>query len=170
MQQQEIQINNSWEELISKGIEAKERHDGSQWDIGDIAAEVEVEYGENSLGKFAYAINMRKKSVLNYRTVARKFPKHLRKTYSKLSFSHFAALTAVEKPEAWLIKADDEDWSVETLQNELKKAFKDDSKMEEKPPQVYRCEVCGLWRLKNVSNFDICRGHYQIGKNGLVYK
>lgn len=160
-----------WEEFISRGMEAREDKDNSQWYLGDLALEVQTEYGEDIIGKYAYAISVPKKTLMNYRTVSASFDKEVRKKYRKLSFGHFACLTAVEKPEAWLEKADDEEWSVETMRKEMRKAYPKGKQLddEEKPPQVYRCPECGLWRLKDVSSFEICRGHYHYKKGKLIY-
>jgi len=133
-----------------------------------LAQEITTDYGEDSIGKYAYAISVEKKTLMNYRTVAGCFNKKLRKRYRKLSFSHFASLTAVSKPEAWLEKADDESWSVENLRKQVREAYPNISEPElnDEPPEVYRCKECGLWRLKDMSAMEICKGHYKITKKG----
>ena len=168
----EQQVQSSWEQFVSSGMEAREKKDNSQWELGDLAKEVETEYGEDTIGKYAYAIGVEKKTMMNYRTIADRFTPDIRKKYAKLSFSHFSAISTVVKPEAWLEKADDEDWAVEHLRNEIKKAYPSDNEIDddEKPPEVYRCPECNLWRLKDMSSFDICRGHYVAGKEGIKYQ
>jgi hypothetical protein len=168
----EERIQDHWEEYVSRGLEARESKDNSQWDLGDLSTTVMSEYGEDTIGKYSYAIGVEKKTLMNYRTVSARFDKQVRHKYPKLSFSHFATLTAVEKPDAWLEKADDEDWSVEHLRKEVTAAYPDTSKsvFKDEPPDVYRCPECGLWRLKDMSSFDICRGHYKLEKGGLKYQ
>jgi uncharacterized protein YlaI len=41
--------------------------------------------------------------------------------------------------------------------------------LEEKPPEVYRCPDCNHWRLKDMSSFDVCKGHYQLQNGKLEY-
>lgn len=169
---QEERVRRSWEELIVEGQEARELGDNSNWKRGDLASEVSTSYGENSIGKYAYAIGTAKKTLMNYRTTASRFGKNVRKKYRKLSFSHFSALGATEKPEAWLEKADDGDWNVERLRKEVRDAYKDNKipNIDDVPPKVYRCPECNLWRLKDTSSFDICRGHYTIKRGKIVYR
>jgi hypothetical protein len=162
----------AWEELISEGLEARELRDNSQWKLGDLAAEVETSYGEDTIGKYAYAVGQEKKTLMNYRTIALKFPEDIRTRYPRVSFSHFAVIANTEKPEAWLVKADDESWSVEHLRKEINEAYPKNNvpEMLDEPPEVNRCDTCGLWRLKDISSFEICRGHYRITKKGMIYE
>lgn len=166
---QEIREKRSWEEYISLGMEARSHKDTSCWTLGDLASSIEKDYGKDSIGKYAYAIGVDKKTLMNYRTIALRFDRGTRETYQKLSYSHFACLTSIEKPEAWLEEADTKDWSVETLRRELRHAYLGlkEPKLEEKP-KVYRCPNCGLWRLKDVSALNICKGHYTM-RNGKQY-
>jgi len=170
---QEERIRRSWEELISEGLEAREEGDESRWKRGDLANEITVSYGKDSLGKYAYAIGTAKKTLMNYRTVANKFNKKLREKYKKLSFSHFATIASTKKPEAWLEKADNREWSVEKLRKEIKSAYQDIKglEVEDKPPKVYRCPECNLWRLEGISSYEICKGHYIMNDSGkIIYK
>jgi predicted ATPase len=162
----------SWEEYISSGMVARENKDSSCWMLGDLANAITTDYGENTIGKYAYAIGVEKKTLMNYRTTTAKFDVDTRKKYRKLSFSHFAVIASTEKPEAWLEKADDEEWNVEMLKRELRNARQGDEgpKLDDDPPEATRCKTCGLWRLKNLSAFEICKGHYNITKKGkMVY-
>lgn len=171
--QEQRQVKRAWEEYVSEGMNAREDKDNSSWRLGDLAREISVDYGEDSVGKYAYAISVSKKTLMNCRTVASYYEPETREKYRKLSFSHFACLTAkVEKPEAWLRKADTEEWSVETLRKEVGKAYREmkGPKLNDKPPKVYRCLECEQWRLKGVSSFEVCRGHYKIRKGKLVYR
>lgn len=165
---QEERQRKAWEEYIVEGMEARERKDNSQWILGDLAQAISTDYGEDTIGKYGYAIGVEKKTLMNYRTVAGKFDKELRNKYRKLSFGHFASLVAVGRPAAWLNKADSEEWSVENLRKEVRKAYPSDKgpKLDDNPPEVYRCPECGGWRLKGMSADEICRGHYKLDKKG----
>jgi hypothetical protein len=162
----------SWEEAIVSGQEARLSEDSGRWTLGDLAGEVEKTYGEDSVGKYAYAVGVAKKTLMGYRSVAKRFIPEIRERYKKLSFSHFKTIASLEKPEAWLEKADDNDWSVEKLSIEVSKAYEGlkEPKLEDKPPKVYRCPECNLWRLEDISYHDICKGHYVITKTGMEFK
>lgn len=163
------QVARTWEEILSDGLVAREDRDGSQWKLGDLAIEVAKSYGEDTIGKYAGEIGIVKKTLMNYRTVSARFTNEVRTKYRKLSYSHFAALVPLESPEAWLEKADDNDWSIEMMKRELSLA-QGDSNLRDDPPKVYKCPECGKWRLKDVSTYEICRGHYSIEKGRYEYK
>lgn len=158
----------SWEEYLTLGMEARADKDNCQWKLGDLALLVAKDYGKDSIGKYSYAIGVERKTLMNYRTIASRFTRQTREQYRKLSFSHFSALSALEKPEAWLEKADNNDWNVETLRKSVKDAYKGiiEVKLTNKPPKVYECPKCHLWRLEGMSSFDICRGHYTTNEKG----
>jgi len=162
----------TWEEYILMGMEAREGNDNSAWKLGDLANNLVTDYGADSIGKYAYAIGVVKKTLMNYRTVASKFNPETRNTYRKLSFSHFKTVASLDKPEVWLEKADNHKWNVEQLSIEVKKAYQDskNKQIDDKPPKVFRCPECGLWRLENISNYEICKGHYVLEKGKVNYK
>lgn len=166
----EIQLPiKSFELYIAEGINARNMKDDSQWRLGDLAGSIDTDYGHDSIGDFAQAIGVEKKTLMNYRTVSSRFPFEIRSLY-RVSFSHFAQLTAVKTPEAWLEKSQNEKWTVERLRNEVEKAYSEvkPARLTDDPPNVFSCEKCRKWRLKDMSSFDICRGHYE-WKNGKPY-
>jgi hypothetical protein len=162
-----------WETYISLGLIAREAKDDSNWRLGDLALGISKDYGEDSIGKYAYAISVPKKSLMNNRTIAKRFTQDIRTKYKKLSWSHFEAVSAnkIQRPEAWLEKADDEELSVEGLRKLVNEAYPDIGvpDLNDDPPEVYKCEECGRWRLRDVSSLEICRGHYKIEKRGNEY-
>jgi hypothetical protein len=166
---QQVQEAVSWEELISSGMVAREDRDNSQWLLGDLAKEVEKGYGEDTVGKYAGEIGIVKKTLMNYRTVSTRFSPEIRKKYRKLSFSHFSTVASMEEPVAWLEQADDNGWSIEMLKRELHLASNKGMELKDDPPQVYKCPECGKWRLKDISTFEICRGHYNINEGKYEY-
>ena len=163
----------SWEEYCSQIQIAREMKDGSQWQMGDIALGVEKDYGEDSIGKLAYAGGLDRKTLMNYRTIAKRFEPHLREKYRKLSWSHFSAISAnkITNVEAWLEKSDDEDWSVEKLRKEIREAYPSvgTPKLDDDPPETVRCEECGKWKLKDLSTLEICKGHYTLRNGEMVW-
>jgi hypothetical protein len=164
----------SWEQYIVELQEARETKDGSQWLLGDLALGIEKDYGEDSIGKAAYAGGIEKKTFMNYRTISKRFSKEIREKYRKLSWSHFSAVSAekISQPEAWLEKADNEEMSVESLRREITEAYPSvgTPRLDDDPPEVVRCEECGKWRIKDISALELCRGHYTIEKGAMVWK
>jgi hypothetical protein len=169
---QHVREIKSWEEYLSEGMIARENSDTGKWTLGDLAGGITTDYGEDSIGKYAYAISVEKKTLMGYRTVASKFAPEIRERYRKLSFSHFKAVASLEKPEAWLEKADTEELSVESMTHKINEEFKviKPAELDDDPPKVYRCPECNLWRLKDTSTFEICKGHYVIEEGEIQYK
>lgn len=156
-----------WESLVSKGLELRERQDSNQWSLGELASEVESVYGEDSVGKFASEISVVKKSVLNYRTVYKRYQgTGLREKYPKLSFSHFKSVVGTEDPEFWLKQSDLNDWSVEKLGHEMGNS---DPRPKEEKPEVVRCPECGMWKIKDIPKSALCSGHYVYSGGKLRY-
>lgn len=110
----------TWEELVTIGQQVREKKDTSQWDLGDISLTVETQYGEDSLGKFAYAINVNKATLLQYRKVADVFPKDKRLT--ALSHRHHLKAAYTDSPYEWITLAHDNNWSSDHLAREIKLA------------------------------------------------
>ena len=164
----------SWEEYVTLLQGTRESKDDSQWLAGDLALGVAKDYGEDSLGKIAYAGGYEKKTLMNYRTISKRFPVHIREKYKKLSWSHFSSVSAekITQPEAWLEKADDEDWSVENLRKQVNEAYPSvgSPKLDDDPPETIRCNECGKWKLKDISTLEICRGHYEIQNGEMVWR
>lgn len=151
---QEIRARRSWEELISDGMESRATKDESQWKLGDLALEVETSYGDDALGKFSREVGVRKKTMYEYRRVAKAFPQSARRL-AKLSFTHYQIAADTEQPEAWLERADDNDWSCEQLQREIKTQSPKGSVQETKPA-VHVCDVCTGW-IVDTEHICTCR-------------
>jgi len=156
-----------WESLVSKGLELREKQDSNQWELGELASEVESVYGEDSVGKFAGDIGMVKKTAMNYRSVWKRYEgTGLREKYPKLSFSHFRSVINTDNPDYWLNQSDLNDWSVEKLGHEMGDS---DPRPKETKPEVIKCEECGLWRIKDIPNSAVCKGHYKYVNGKLRY-
>jgi hypothetical protein len=132
-----------WDEAVSVGLQLRHLKELSQWAIGDLANRVSREYGENSIGKFAYAIGLEKKTVWEYMRVARKYEKSMR--IDILSFRHHQIALRSDEPKRWLKQANDKNWS----SNQLYKAIKE--RVDELPKTAHhhsweyyrKCEICG---------------------------
>jgi hypothetical protein len=124
-----------WEQLVSMGIHARTVRETSQWVLGDLALEVTIVYGKDSLGKYAREINVDRETLARYRQVSRAWPKKIRKKFQDpdgdyfMSHRHFQVLAPRSDKEEWLNKSMDNSYSVAQLQVELKKSegkFKED--------------------------------------------
>jgi hypothetical protein len=132
-----------WEEAITIGQQLRHVKELSQFAIGDLANRVGREYGEDSIGKFAYAIGLEKKTVWEYMRVARQFEKSNRIDY--LSFRHHQIALRTNNPQATLKEANDKNWT--TI--DLYKAVKE--RLNPHPPDVHqhewvvfrKCAICG---------------------------
>lgn len=116
----EVQEKRDWEELVSSGLHARESKDKSQWVIGDLAMEVEVSYGDDSLDKYAKDVGIGKETLKRYRTVSRAFPPTDR--LYMLSHRHHMVVTALDPIERMSLLNDalENNWSVEALIIEMK--------------------------------------------------
>jgi len=133
-----------WEEAVSVGMQLRQLKELSQWAIGDLANRVAREYGDDSIGKYAYAIGLEKKTVWEYMRVARKYKKSIR--IDILSFRHHQIALQSDEPDKWLEQANDKNWS----SNQLYKAIKEQlTELPNHHPhdhswEYYRkCEHCG---------------------------
>ena len=135
----------SWEEAVSKGMELREVKDNVQWELGDLALEVDTAYGQDSIGKFSNDIGINKKSLQQYRRVSTAFPLETRIAY--LSHRHHLILAAREDRLEWLKKAADNNWTTTQLYREV--AIDEGRHVEKEQPDTEKCDTCGGWRVEN---------------------
>lgn len=119
----------SWEDLISAWISCQETEAQINWFRADIANKVETSYGSNGLQKFAQEVSASYYTLASYRRVARAFPESERNY--RLSFSHYLVASMVDRFNQtaqdfntkerydWLVKSEDNNWSVNRLRNEI---------------------------------------------------
>jgi hypothetical protein len=85
----------AWEDLCSAGAEAREKLDSWRWYVGDLANRVVTLFpskdgdDERTLAEFAKDINMKKKSVYQYRQVAAFYPVSTRVEFDNLTYTHY---------------------------------------------------------------------------------
>jgi hypothetical protein len=142
-----------WDEAVSVGQELRRLKELSQWAIGDLANRVAEEYGSDSIGKYAYAIGLEKKTVWEYMRVARKYKESMRIDF--LSFRHHQVALRTDEPDKWLERANDKNWS----SNQLYKAIKEQvTELPQTRPHDHRweyyrkCLVCGTVELVEQEN------------------
>lgn len=118
------QARKPFDQYVNEALHAREGKDNFQWVLGDIANEVRVFYGEDSIGKLATEIGMKKSTLLTYRTVSKVFPPA--KRLNGLSFTHHQLCCPRPNSEEWLHKCADGMWSCEKLSYEIDQT-KDDN-------------------------------------------
>lgn len=112
-------VQQRWEALVSSALEAREARDNAQWILGDIAIEVERNYGSSALTAFAQEIHVNKNTFRRYKLVSKAFPPE--KRIDLLSHRHHLILSAREDRDQWLKLAADNNWSTDNLMVELGK-------------------------------------------------
>ncbi len=108
----------TWEELVSAGIEAREMKDHSQRVLGKLALTVVKNYGEDSLGKFAYAIGFKRDTLKVYRWVEKAWESDFPQTH--LPYTAYQILATLENKRELLKEAADNNWPLEKLSMHVK--------------------------------------------------
>lgn len=117
------QIGDEWESLVSAGLQIAEAHDRNRWTLGDLGNKVARRYGEDSLGSYADAVNIRPTTMYDYTACSRAFSVEDRAAFPPLTWSHYrAALKAGDQAMLWLARAADEGWRVDELTEALRVA------------------------------------------------
>lgn len=110
-----VQID-EWESFINAGITLCQSTDRNRWALGDLAQRAERKYGDGSLNKLAYAINIRAKTFYEYHRVYAYYGESETTRVENLTWSHHREamrLNDLEKSTWALNKASDKDWRVE---------------------------------------------------------
>lgn len=108
----------SWDEAVSVGLQLRHIKELSQWAIGDLARKVSVDFGDDSIGKFAYAIGLERTTVREYMRVAEKYQPTIR--MAVLSFRHHQIALQADDPVEALTTANDNNWSTRQLYKAVK--------------------------------------------------
>ena len=167
-----VEESTEYKGLVERGITARKAGDLSNWELGDLAIAAVVEakrqfqaaehgdeataghYGKQVLRRYAEAIGVEYQALRNYHWVSGRYENVLRKTFSKLSWSHFWAVAERPDREELLEKAQGGDWSVRALSDEVaRQAGKETSEerdldrvldMRNKTPYEALCEIMRL--------------------------
>jgi uncharacterized protein YfiM (DUF2279 family) len=120
-------LGNSWEELVSTGIELAQHMDLHRWAIGDVGCKVQTAYGQDSMGRFASEIGIANAQTFrDYTRVARRYELATRNAFSgsMITFTHFrAAMRTGDDAELWLSRAADEGWTVREMGRQIAAAI-----------------------------------------------
>ncbi len=129
-----------WEEAVTIGQQLRHLKELSQWAIGDLARRVIDEFGSSSLGKFAYAIGLEKKTVWEYMRVAENYLPDTRN--DMLSFRHHQIALQGDNPTQLLTEANDNNWTTRELY-EAVKGHPTTSPHQHEWVTYRRCLICG---------------------------
>ncbi len=136
----EFQDTEEYKELVGVGIEARQKRDVSNWELGDAAQEVvqrniehrkSTEHGEDDrvravrgekiLVHYAVAIGVNYKSLCEYKRISVLFDNSSRLELPTLSWSHFQVVskqTKIARPK-WLQDAQDNSWTVQEFEDAI---------------------------------------------------
>lgn len=106
-----------FDEICEMGREAMDMRKISNIIIGQLALEVDSRYGEDAIGSFAKEIALNKKTVSQYRWVARAFPGLT--AYNGLSYTHFRLAAGTDKPQEWIDEATKNNWNAAQLKAKI---------------------------------------------------
>jgi hypothetical protein len=122
----------AWELVTSAGLAAASDIEDGKFIVGRIACRVKTRYGEDTLGKFAYAIKLEKSRVAEYRTVCAFWPDHIidlyRSEYPNVPYTIYREAMRLKRDGQeecsqvemdFIRQAADEDWSVEDARREI---------------------------------------------------
>lgn len=150
-----------WEKFVSFGMIAREQEDKSRWVLGDLAVKVRQIWGREMVISYAKSIFVDKAKLLRYMDVSKAIVPELREEFKKLSWSHFRVAAGQKDPRKWLEKADDNEWTVELMAIEVKKAHGEAVPPLEKV-KIVECVFCRKATLDGpkeliCSNFHDCK-------------
>ncbi len=136
------------EDLISRGMELREKKDNISWELGDLAIEVTRLFGPRYLPEFSKGIGIIVSTIRRYRDISKTYSPEMREKYSFCSWSHFRQVAAREDRLEWLERACDEQWSLEKLTVMTKKdqsGVIDDGLPVPPMPEMELCLGCRRW-------------------------
>lgn len=142
----------NFDEFIQKGMELREKADNLQWEFGDLALEFTRLMGSKFLPDLARGIGIKIATLRRYRDVSAVFPLQIRMAYPMLSWSHFREVAATEDRNLLLLRANDENWSVEklgTMAKPKKDDLIDDNKHVPPKPELSFDLELRLWYIAN---------------------
>ncbi len=93
-----------YQELCERGRLAAENMDKGRWTIGDLACDVEKQYGASLIDDFAREVNVGKASVKAYRTVCRFYEPAMRVAFleanPRITYTHMRHAMRLETEDA----------------------------------------------------------------------
>lgn len=147
------------EDLITRGLELREKKDNISWELGDLAIMVTDQFGPKYLSEFSKKIGIEIGTIRRYRDVAKAYTIEEREEFKMLSWTHFRMVAAKENRIELLTKAVDNEWSAEKMGVAAKSGtdFIDDGKPVPPKPELVFCSGCRQWGFANKEDAEtIC--------------
>src|SRR5919106_56512 len=116
----------SWEQAVLEGIAARASQDQAQWQLGDLALQIESVYGEHTLEKYAEQVGVEYHQLRNYKGVSKAYEIAFRT--ANLTWTHHERVASHPDRLEWLQKSAEGKWSVRKLLEELEVARKRERK------------------------------------------
>ncbi len=115
----EQKTKQTYEKAVNEYKELSNKEDDAKWRKGDLALEVEVEYGQRRLQGFSKEVGEDYSILRVYRRVAGIFRNGERSP--NLSWSHHLIACHTDEPKEWIDKAKENKWSVRQLKSAIQK-------------------------------------------------
>jgi hypothetical protein len=135
----------SIDEAVGFLMQVRKALDNLQWLTGDFALKVEQDLGPGALEEVAKQSGVQIGTIRRYRDVAKIYSQEMRVKYPKLSWTHYRNAATTEKPEEWLEKADNDNWSCELLSVKINHG---DQELPPPEPAKVQCVTCGGFYLQ----------------------
>lgn len=132
-----------WEVAISIAQDDESEMTVRRWRQGDLSARVEKKYSENTLSKFAAAINVNTSTLRQRRNMALFYPPDTRAIGDNLGYSHYREamkLGSLERAIWALEKCSAKDWPVFKLAKLLNRLIG-----KGKPKDILEGEITGVY-------------------------
>lgn len=156
-----VEQSEEWEELVSTGMQVRERTDKMEWVLGDLAVKASDTFGKHAVRAYAATIGVDKSRLSRYKEVAQAIDFAMREEFAVLSWSHFRACAAQLNPREWLQKAADNGWSVENLAIQIN-ISKGKYVRPEKKVQLVECKFCHKWTIAGDKS-EMCENYKDCG-------
>lgn len=100
-------------------LSLKDMNDKLHWTAGDILLKAKEEFGEEIIERLSYDTDVDVKTLKQWAWVSEKYPDEDMRTTTR-SWSHYRAAAATDTPMLWITEAENNDWSVRRLSEEIK--------------------------------------------------
>lgn len=114
-------MGNDWEELLSQAIEQRQIKDHAQHLLGKIAFLAKNRFGNDGLKQLAASCGISKRSLSRYATVYQFYSKMPFYSVTMVPFAILEVCMRVENAYELVLKAFDNNWSVEKTRLEVHK-------------------------------------------------
>lgn len=129
----------NWDDLVLDGIDARKRRDGAQWELGDLAREVETSYGGGELETYAEQIGVEYNALREYERIASQFEFATR--VADVSWTHHRVVVDREDRMRWIRLAAENSWSSRKMLAEIEEEDERQREEADRRAQVERLKA-----------------------------